>query len=948
MKAGGCGGSRGAARVLVRMSVIRRLIWALAVVPPTLSGAAAIITVNSDGDSIALDGRITLREAITAANTNAPCSDAPAGSPGYDLIRFAPTVLYSGILVSSSLPAISDQLGISGSSDVLVTISGGGVCRPFSILGGTSVTLERVKVHSGLSAGDGGGIHNLGSLRLVSCYVEQCTATTHGGGIYTGSGSQLRMEFCHLTRCNADYGGGLRASMPAAVELYKCRFTQNDADIYGGGAYFTSSNNVVISDCNFLVNTVAFNGGALYLDTPATIVCSSFWMNEAMGSGGAIRKIANHTVDITNSTFYSNGAGEYGGAVSVTAGTAYLQHVTVTLNRADTLTPAGGDGGGLHAGLAARLVIANCIVADNLDLGGQKPDIAGPIVSSGYNLIGSLGEEVFANHRPGDRYGDPNNTTPPGVGAIRYGEPIDPLLAFLDQNAAYTPTCALLSGSMAINNANPASTTTIDQRRLVVRPQGSAPDIGAFESVLYYQYDDETFDTGGLEPPGSTTGASAFGFNTPGFAWPDYSLAQGAYRGHVTAHASRYRVTGVIANWDAWVPYSSIQSTRILRSKWYVFTGGQSNPSDLNQIPNFRLRLMNRFAANSMLEVFHQNPYDPGNAALACELRPSSLPASPSLYRLDYDPVDVPFLFADSSIEGVARAFEAYALFPQENGYIALTESSTGVYPTTLVHPMVVPAKEYQPDAVGAGDLAVFDPAELSLRKLVPGAVEGDFGTWDDTAPLPTHTQTTAGITLDTSAVGTNRIAVAAREFNPDRNTLDYPHRVRVSEGKQYTIRWKLTSTQQVNRQAQIRMRARSIKFAWSQKFEVGGAWATDGGKTYPLNANNSIAQQTLPGVGCMNPESQGINNGGWYNLMLHTPMSADIRPEFPAGTRLTVSMPNISGQPAPGVNSPSRRDIFLGIDLVDTLSGGLGAPLEQGNVQVEKIEIKSYQLVPD
>lgn len=129
-----------------------------------------------------------------------------------------------------------------------------------------------------------------------------------------------------------------------------------------------------------------------------------------------------------------------------------------------------------------------------------------------------------------------------------------------------------------------------------------------------------------------------------------------------------------------------------------------------------------------MLEVFHQNPFDPGNAALARELRPSSVPANPSLYRVDYDPVDVPYLVANATVEGMARAFEAYALFPQENGYIVLTESSTGRYPLTLVHKQVTPTKRYLMDVVGAGDLAVFDPAELSLRKLVPGTVEGDYG----------------------------------------------------------------------------------------------------------------------------------------------------------------------------------------------------------------------------
>ena len=82
--------------------------------------------------------------------------------------------------------------------------------------------------------------------------------------------------------------------------------------------------------------------------------------------------------------------------------------------------------------------------------------------------------------------------------------------------------------------------------------------------------------------------------------------------------------------------------------------------------------------------------------------------------------------------------------------------------------------------------------------------------------------------------------------------------------------------------------------------------------------------------------------------MIMHTPMSLDIRAEVLPGTPLMNAMPNIYAQPKPGINEPSRRDIFLGIDLVDTLSGGLGAPIEQGNVTVERIEVRTYNIVAD
>ena len=72
----------------------------------------------------------------------------------------------------------------------------------------------------------------------------------------------------------------------------------------------------------------------------------------------------------------------------------------------------------------------------------------------------------------------------------------------------------------------------------------------------------------------------------------------------------------------------------------------------------------------------------------------------------------------------------------------------------------------------------------------------------------------------------------------------------------QYKVRFHLTAIQQSNRQPQIRMRARSVKFNWTQKYEIGDAWA--GG-----TANNTIAQQLLPGIGTMNPDKTGSENGG-------------------------------------------------------------------------------------
>src|SRR5215469_2489310 len=76
----------------------------------------ATITVTGTGDTIANDGVVTLREAITAANTNAdPSGDTTPGDPGLDTIAFhIPGAGVHTIHLTSNLPTITDPVVIDG------------------------------------------------------------------------------------------------------------------------------------------------------------------------------------------------------------------------------------------------------------------------------------------------------------------------------------------------------------------------------------------------------------------------------------------------------------------------------------------------------------------------------------------------------------------------------------------------------------------------------------------------------------------------------------------------------------------------------------------------------------------------------------------------------------------------------------------------------------------
>src|SRR6516165_6916809 len=78
----------------------------------------ATITVTGTGDTIAKDGVVTLREAITAANTNAdPSGDTTPGDPGLDTIAFnIPGTSVHTISLTSNLPTITEPITIDGYS----------------------------------------------------------------------------------------------------------------------------------------------------------------------------------------------------------------------------------------------------------------------------------------------------------------------------------------------------------------------------------------------------------------------------------------------------------------------------------------------------------------------------------------------------------------------------------------------------------------------------------------------------------------------------------------------------------------------------------------------------------------------------------------------------------------------------------------------------------------
>jgi len=196
------------------------------------------------------------------------------------------------------------------------------------------------------------------------------------------------------------------------------------------------------------------DGAAYYCSTQLNdddLVFRTFGGN--FGDGGGIYASDSASVSLVDSTVSSNlGEGIFN------ASDAYAQ--------ADYSTIANNTGNGFTAPAGSYVILAESIIAGN---GGN--DCSGEFMSMGYNLIGDdsncLLTPIGPSH-PGDLTGTSTS-------------PIDPLLGPLQDNGGLTPTHALATNSPAVDAADPACAVGRLDQRDVVRPIGSACDIGAVE-----------------------------------------------------------------------------------------------------------------------------------------------------------------------------------------------------------------------------------------------------------------------------------------------------------------------------------------------------------------------------------------------------------------------------------------------------------------------------------
>ena len=277
-------------------------------------------------------------------------------------------------------------------------------------------------------------------------------------------GARLVLDRLSVFSANAGPGqdGGGLWNEAGEVILYQTSFQYNTGDRGGG---LMNSGTMYVQSSLLFANTASALGGAVYNEGNLVLDRSTLAQNQAAYGGAAIANAGSLT--IRNTTISSNIALDGPAALLNEAGaSAEINNTTIYANFAQPggLRPVGGIE---STGTLGSVTLSNTILSSNANEFGQS-NCYGSIDSAGYNLLGDLDGCLPFQARPGDLIGINN-----------------PMLGPLTANADGTGSHPPLPGSPAIDAGNPAPVgppgcEPFDQRG-VVRPQGPACDIGAYE-----------------------------------------------------------------------------------------------------------------------------------------------------------------------------------------------------------------------------------------------------------------------------------------------------------------------------------------------------------------------------------------------------------------------------------------------------------------------------------
>ncbi len=260
---------------------------------PTLTS----LVVNTTSSSLfAGPGLLSLPLAVAFANTD---------TSGIASISFDPGVFGT----SQTITLTGSQLELSNTSEAEtitgpaagVTISGARLSRVFQVDTGVTATITGLTITGGLTAGNGGGVGNSGTLTVTDCTVNGNTAgigagPADGGGIYNDGTLTVTDSTVTANFADGNYlassGGGLFNS--GTLNVTSSTITANFARYYGeGGGLQNSGGTATLTNTIVTDNKTYFGAGDI-----AGTVTGTYNLIGTGGSGGLANAVGGNLVGV--------------------------------------------------------------------------------------------------------------------------------------------------------------------------------------------------------------------------------------------------------------------------------------------------------------------------------------------------------------------------------------------------------------------------------------------------------------------------------------------------------------------------------------------------------------------------------------------------------------------------------------------------------------------------
>jgi transcriptional regulator with XRE-family HTH domain len=413
-----------------------------------------------------------------------------AGSGGFNVLLVEPgaSVTISGLAFRGT-NQLQKSSGIIINEGTLtltsITVSGNSTYNSGSITNSGTLTLNNSTVSGNKSTSSNNisaasGIDNVGTLTLNNSTISDNTTNSGGGGISNGGVLTINSStISHNTSTNSEGGGILNNN---SLTIRNSSIIGNTA--FAGAGISNSNGSLTLSNSTISGNSafnLGYGGGILNVNGSTLTLTNSTFSGNSAGYGGGVDNgyifgpdntyNRGGPLTLTNSTISDNTAIDGGG---ILANTGSQTNITFSTIYGNTAT---GEGGGIanktyDSRKPGQVELRNTLVAENRAL-LTGPDIAGMVVSDGYNLIQNSSGTTFIPNQQHLTDVHVHADEDIGISSLLSGNQVQIL--------------ALLPGSPAIDRI-PLDACDINgiftDQLGVIRPDGNEEvcDIGAYES----------------------------------------------------------------------------------------------------------------------------------------------------------------------------------------------------------------------------------------------------------------------------------------------------------------------------------------------------------------------------------------------------------------------------------------------------------------------------------